>query len=904
MPGMPQGHRIRRLSELAPPQSEAVLRDGTLVLITAATAGDRERIEDYLAALSEDSRRLRFGTAAVGVSDVASRATDSTPGHLTLIALHGPSGEVVGGAQYFRLNRNRAEISVSVADRFQGRGLGSILIGRLAVAAAAAGIATFVATVLPENHRMVEVFRESGFTPSIRALPGSIEVEFPTVFTEDATRVFEQRSTEAARNAVHTFLAPDAIAVIGASRDPESIGGRLFRNLLLGGFEGVVYPVNPNADAIHGVEAHRSILDVPKAIDVAFICVPAELVPAVARDCSAKGVHGIVVISAGFAEIGRDGLGRQEELVAICREGGIRLIGPNCMGLVNTASDVNLNGTFASVRPLPGRVGFLSQSGALGIAVMEHTAELGLGLSSFVSVGNRADISSNDLLCYWESDPRTEVVLLYLESFGNPRRFATLARRVSAHKPLVAMKSGRSPAGARATSSHTGSLLQTSDAVVDALFRQCGIVRTDTLSEMLDVAVLLTDQPVPKGNRLGIITNAGGLGILCADVASAHGLSVEPFSKSTPEELRTFLPEAASIGNPVDMIASATGDDYARAIEIVAGSDDVDAVIVIYIPPVEAAASEIADRVARAIRKVAGRITVLTSFLSRHPSHSIGEGIPSFPYPEQAAIALARATALGAWRRRPAGRVPAFEDVRSDEAASILAVALGRNDGGWLSSDEADRVLDCYGISVARSERVLTPEETAGAADRIGGLIALKALGPLHKTDVGAVRLSLAPTEVAREASEMRRRLEKQNAPFQGFLVQEMVEAGVEMLVGVADDPTFGSVVACGAGGTAAELLRDVSVRVPPISDLDAEEMVHSLSTFPLLDGYRGAPRVDVEALEQLILRVGALVDAHPTVAEMDCNPVSVTIGRGATVLDVRIRAQVAPPALRVGAPL
>jgi acetate---CoA ligase (ADP-forming) len=891
------------VSRPTPEPSEAVLRDGTLVLIRSADARDRERIEDYLAALSEDSRRLRFGTASVSVTDVAARAIESAPGHLTLIALHGPSGEVVGGTQYFRQHGDRAEVSVSVADRFQGRGLGSILIGRIAEAAAANGIATFVATVLPDNHRMLEVFRESGFAPRIRALPGSMEVEFPTIFTDDAARVFEVRATEAARNAVRAFLAPEAVAVIGASRDPGSIGGRLFRNLLLGGFDGVVYPVNPKADAIHGVEAYGSILDVPRSIDVAFICVPAELVPAVARECSARGVRGIVVISAGFAETGGDGPRRQEELLAICREGGMRLIGPNCMGLVNTASDVNLNGTFATVRPLAGRVGFLSQSGALGIAVMKHTADLGLGLSSFVSVGNRADISSNDFLCHWENDPATDVVLLYLESFGNPRRFATLARRISANKPIVAMKSGRSAAGARASSSHTGALLRASDAAVDALFRQCGVIRTDTLSEMLDVAVLLTDQPVPKGNRLGIITNAGGLGILCADVAAAHGLSVKPFSESTSEELRAFLPKEASIENPVDMIASATGEDYARAIDIVGGSDDVDSVIVIYIPPVDAAAPEITAHVTRAIRALDGRVTVLTSFLSPQSSPRTGDGVPSFPYPEQAAIALARATVLGAWRRRPAGRVPAFEDARIDEAASILAAALGRNDGGWLSSEEADRLLTCYGIAVARSERALTPEEAAGAADRIGGVVALKALGPLHKTEVGAVRLGIAPGDVASEALEMRHRLEEQNAPFHGFLVQEMVEGGVEMLVGVADDPTFGPIVACGAGGTAAELLRDVSVRVPPITDPDAQEMVRSLSTFPLLDGYRGALRVDVEALEQLILRVGALVDAHPAVTEMDCNPVAVTTDR-AVVLDVRVRAEAPPPSPSVGAPL
>ena len=565
--------------EPIPGTVSAVLRDGATVILRQATADDRVEIENYLLGLSEESRRLRFGSVAVDISEVADRAAESGLDHVTVLALRGEGSgeEVVGGAQYFRSVGDRAEVSVSVADELQGKGLGSILIGRLAEIAAHNGIGTFVAFVLPENHRMIGVFRESGFAPRLRALPGTVEVEFPTTLTDDAARVFDDRADISAANAVRTFLSPSSVAVIGASRDPESIGGRLFGNLVGSGFHGVVYPVNPSAHAIRTVPAYGSILKLPEPVEIAFICVRSSLVAAAARECAQMGVHGIVVISSGFAEVRGDGSARQEELVEICRTSGMRIIGPNCMGIANTDPEVLLNGTFASSSPLPGRVGFMSQSGALGIAVMDHTTRLGLGLSSFVSVGNKADISGNDLLCYWEGDPATDVILLYLESFGNPRRFARLARRICERKAIVAVKSGRSAAGARATSSHTGAILQASDAAVDALFAQNGVIRTETLEETLGVAGILSNQPVPRGPRVGIITNAGGLGILCADVAESRGLSVAPFSEATVAELQSFLPAEASTGNPVDMIASADGNDYARTIRSVAGSGDVDA---------------------------------------------------------------------------------------------------------------------------------------------------------------------------------------------------------------------------------------------------------------------------------------------------------------------------------------
>jgi len=892
-------------TEAFPPlESDVVLRDGSTVRIRPARPSDETRVEDYLIGLSPETRRLRFWSQAIDVRGLARKIVDvDLDNHLTLLVLHGgDEGRMIGGAQYIRTHRGRAEISLSVTDEFQGRGIGSILLGQLAEAAAAHDIATFSADVLPENHPMINVFRSSGFDLSIRATPGAIEVEFPIGLTDTAIQHFEDRETQAAISAMRTFLAPRSVAVIGASRDSSAIGGRLFHNLLMTEFSGSVFPVNPKADVVHGVVAYPNVEAIPGDVDIAFVAVPAIHVEEIAQQCGRKGVRGLVVISAGFAEVGDEGVQRQARLLETCRSYGMRLIGPNCMGIVNTAEDVRLNGTFANVYPPAGRVGFSSQSGALGLAVMQYAAELGLGLSSFVSVGNKADISGNDLVAYWSVDERTDVILLYLESFGNPRRFARLAREIGRSKPIIAVKSGRSAAGQRAAASHTGALLATSDVTVDALFRQAGVIRTDTLEEMFDVATILANQPPPRGDRVAIVTNAGGLGILCADACEAHRLHVATLSEQTTAALRSFLSAEASVVNPVDMIASATASEYRRTIEIVAGDPGVDAMIVIYIPPEATRAEEIGEAIAEGIDALEGRIPVATAWMSTKglPAElqKTGTGIPSFAFPEQAAIAMARAAAYGRWRERPAGSVHTFDDARPDEVYAILATALGRRDDGWLRPDEVERLLECYGLRAARSERATTPEEAGEAAARIGGRVAVKAFGPeiVHKTELGGVALGLSGVdEVTRAVREITDRMAAARISVEGFLVQEMVEGGVEMLVGVAHDPLFGPVVAVGAGGTIVELLRDVSVRISPISDLDAQEMVRSLGTFPLLDGFRGAPKSDVAALEEVILRIGALAENHPSVAEMDCNPVKV-LPSGAVIVDARVRVEEPPP--------
>ncbi len=883
--------------------SDVVLRDGSTAHIRPATLADLELVEDYVIGLSDETRRLRFWSPSIDVTEHAKRTVDvDFVDHLTLIATVG-AGEprMVGGAQYFRAgDSKRAEMSVSIADDYQGHGLGSILVGHLAQAGREQGITAFYAEVLPENHRMIEVFRNSGFLVSIHAKPGVVEVEFPTTITATTIEQFEERERLAAANAVRQFLEARSCAVIGASRDPASIGGRLLRNLLIGPFAGAVYPVNATAPVVQGVTAFRSVLDIPGDVELAVVAVPSQYVLDVVDECGRKGVRSLVVISSGFGEVGKEGLALQEQLVHLCRDHGMRLIGPNCMGIVNTDPDVLLNATFATTPPPVGHVAFMSQSGALGLAVMAYAANLGIGLSSFVSVGNKADVSANDLLCYWDEDPRTEVLLLYLESFGNPRRFGRLARRIGRNKPIIAVKSGRSTAGLRATSSHTGALLAANDATVDSVFRQHGVIRTDTLEEMFDVAALLVHQPVPSGNRVAIVTNAGGLGIQCVDACEAGGLSVPELAPETIAELRSFLPPEASTSNPIDMIASAKPVHFTRTIQTVANDPGIDALIVIYIPPLEQDAPAIAKAMIEAIGSLHRRIPVLTSFMS---SHGIPDelrapdlGIPSYPFPEQAAIALAHAARHGEWRRKPEGRIPELTGIREDQAHAVIAAALERGPEAWLAPEEVAALFDCYELPRAREASVTTAEQAAEAAAAIGTKLALKAIGPVHKTDVGGVALNLDPAEVLAEARAMAEQLAERGEPLEGFLVQEMMRDGSEMLVGVASDPIFGPVVAVGAGGVTVELTRDVAVRVAPLTDLDADEMVHELAHFPMLDGFRGAPKKDVAALVDVILRVSALADNHPEIAEMDCNPVMV-LPTGAAIIDARVKVRLPQPA-------
>lgn len=886
-------------------EADVVLRDGTTVHIRLVSPEDADRLLTFFRSLSPESRALRFFSATTDVflRGEARREADVDHGRtFGLLALAGLDERVVGHAFcVVATDGDHSDVALAVADDYQGRGLGTILLGQLAEAAAANGVRVLEATVLPENYRMLEVLRQSGFPVEFRAEPGQIHVSFPSSITEEARAQFERREQVAAANALRWFFAPRAVAVVGASRQRGTIGGETFQNLLRYGFDGPVYPVNAAATVVQSVPAYPSLDAIPGPVDLAVVAVPAAQVVAVAEQCARKGVRALVVISAGFAEIGEEGRARQTELARICRRAGVRLIGPNCLGILNTDPAVRLNATFATGLPPEGRVGFFSQSGALGLAIMDYAGSLGLGLSTFVSVGNKADISGNDLLGYWESDPRTEVILLYVESFGNPRKFSRIARRVGRRKPIVAVKSGRTRAGARAAASHTGALLAASDVTVDALFRQAGVIRVDTLEELFDVATLLAHQPVPRGRRVGIITNSGGPAILCADTLEAEGLEVPILGADTQARLRVFLPREATITNPVDMIASATAAHYREAIRIVGEDPGIDALIVIFIPPLVTRATDAAQAIVDGARALGGRGPLLTVFMSARgvpdALRSAKVRIPSYAFPEDAARALARVARYGEWRARPERARVEPQDLRREEAAALVATALQRG-AGWLAPDQLAALLACYGLPVAPQRIVSSPEEAGSAAGALGGAVALKAIAPglVHKTEAGAVRLHLRGADEVRAAAEdMVTRLAALGHPPAAFLVQEMAPKGVEMIVGLVHDAQFGPVVACGAGGVLVELLGDVSVRLAPLGREDAGEMVRSLRSYPLLTGFRGAPACDVPALEDALLRVSALAEDLPEVAELDCNPIIVH-EKGALVIDARARVAPAEP--------
>ena len=875
---------------------DVVLRDGSTIRIRVMRPTDEAGLCALLTSLSEESRWLRFyclqNSAGIAAEAHREASLDQAFG---LIACSGKEERVVGHAFYAVIEDQRAEVAFTIANDFQGRGLGSILLSQLAQVASANGIEIFEAEVVAANHAMLHVFRASGFPIEVNARAGQLHLVFPTSFTAEARMQFERRESIAAVNALKLFFEPRGVAVIGASRQRGTIGGEILHNLLSYGFKGAVYPVNPAASVIENVKCYPTIETVPGPVDLAVIVVPAAHVVDVAAACARKGVKALVVISAGFSETGTEGKARQAELVAVCRAAGMRLIGPNCMGIANTNPSVLLDATFAPAIPPRGRVGFSSQSGALGLAIMEFANSLGLGISTFVSVGNKADISGNDLLRYWESDDDTDVILLYLESFGNPKKFSEIARRVGRKKPIAVVKSGRSAAGARATTSHTGALIAASDVTVDALFRQAGVVRTDTLAELFDVASLFANQPLPNGRRVGIITNAGGPAILCADACEARGLEVPVLSDRSQAKLHEFLPAGASDGNPVDMIASAPAEHYRQAIEIVAADENIDSLIVIFTPPLVTRAEDVAKAITEAAQQIDRTKTVLSVFLSAHDApKELRTGnvcIPAYSFPETAAIALARATRYRQWRDRHETYPPRFDDIRTDEAAAVLAAALTRGEG-WLTPGEVAEICSCYGLPLIEQRVVASAEEAAAATAEFGGKVALKAIAPglIHKTEAGAVRLNLDGEEAVRAAAhEMSEQLRSVGHSPSGFVVQQMAQRGVEMLVGVVHDPQFGPVVACGAGGVQVELLKDVSVRLTPLSNEDASEMIRELKTYPLLTGFRGGVRGDVSALENGLLRVSAMVEDLRQIAELDCNPF-VVHEHGATILDARIR--------------
>ncbi|HTL83690.1 MAG TPA: GNAT family N-acetyltransferase [Acidimicrobiia bacterium] len=876
-------------------ESDVVLSDGGTVRFRPVRAGDEDRILSLYEHLSDESIYLRFFSPVPRPTAAQLERITNVDYVNTMAMVAELSDEFVAIARYDRVGPAEAEVAFTVRDDQQGRGLGTLLLEHLAVAARANGFTEFSATTLPHNARMLNVFADAGWVAEREFVDGAIRVRFSIEPTADSVAAVDARESQAEAASIVRLLSPQSIAVVGASRAPGTIGHEVFRNLLQYGFQGPVYPVNPTAGSVAGVRAYATVLDVPDAVDLAVIVVPAKHVPEVVEQCARKHVLGLVVISAGFAETGADGKAQQREIVAMARRNGMRMIGPNCLGVVNTAPHVRMNATFAPVVPVPGHVGFLSQSGGLGIELMARAGALGIGISEFVSVGNKADVSGNDLLQHWETDPNTSVILFYLESFGNPRKFARLARRIAQRKPIVAVKSGRTLAGSRAASSHTAALASP-DVAVDALFRQAGVIRVDTLEELLDTAQVLSSQPLPAGRRVAIVSNAGGPGILAADACSGAGLEVSELADPTQRALRAFVAADASVRNPIDLVAGATADDFERALHVVLADDAIDAVLAIFVPPLVTRAEDVARAIAAAAARAAAGKPVIACFLGRDgvPDELRGDEshrtVPSFAFPEAAARALGRAADLADWRRQPIGIEPAFDDIDVQGARAIVREQLVRApEGAWLDVNQAGDLLSRFGINVAASRLVADADGAARAADELGYPVVLKAGSPaiVHKTDVGGVALGLANAEAVRDAyATMAARL---GDDMGGAIVQATVAPGVETIVGVTQDPSFGPLVLFGLGGVTAELLADRALRIVPLTDEDAKRLVRSLRGSPLLFGYRGRPSVDVTALEALLLRVGRLADELPEITEMDLNPVVVSEG-GAVAVDIKMR--------------
>jgi acetate---CoA ligase (ADP-forming) len=868
---------------------DVILRDGSTLRLRAPARDDAGALAAFFTGLSERSFFLRFHGIRPVDDDLVRHFLD--PDWQDRGVLIGELDDrIVAVAEYMRLRDERAaEAAFAVADKLQGRGIGTRLLERLAAIAAEQGVERFVAEVMPENRAMLGVFEGAGLEVTRELDGGEFEVRFPIAPTERYIRTRDERDHLAVTASLRPFFEPKSVAVIGASRRRGSIGGELFRNVLAADFVGAAYPVNRDGEPVGGVPAYKSIADVPEVVDLAVVCLPGQHVLDAADAALTRGIKALCVISSGFAEIGAEGRERQERLLDLVRAHGGRLVGPNCLGIA--VPRLGLNATFGP-RPLPaGPIAFSSQSGALGLALLEKASERRLGFSAFVSIGNKADVSSNDLLEWWEDDDVTELVLLYLESFGNPKKFARLARRVARRKPVLALKSGATEAGARAASSHTAALAS-SDTAVEALFRQAGVIRAGTLEELVDTAALLSSQPLPRGRRVGVLTNAGGLGILCADACAAAELELPELSEETRATLRPLLPEDASLANPVDLLGSATEATFEAVIPVLLEDKRLDALIVLFVPPVVAGADEVAEAILDAVDRAGTDKPVLAVLISRDGTPAAlrkeGSSVASFAYPESAARALGLAARRAEWLRRSAGTVPPPPEVDVTAARRIVDAALEGRSEAWLDADATRSLLEAYGVPVVPQRVAQTVDQAVDAAAELGLPAVLKtAAAGAHKTEQGGIALDLRDTEQVRAAAE------RIGAP---VLVQPMVTGGAEVLAGIVQDPVFGPLVAFGPGGIFAELIGAAAFRIAPLTDVDANELVREGKAGQLVAGFRGTPAADAPALVDLLHRLSLLAEEVPEVAELDLNPV-IALPDRCVAVDARVR--LAPPSLR-----
>ncbi len=883
----------------------ALLTDGTTVEIRPATPDDLAAVRAMHEAMSPDNVYLRFFTLSRASAEQEARRLCRAPGpdHEALLAVL--DGRAVGAASFeIEAGTDAAEIAFAVADDMHGRGVGTLLLEHLVSAACHRGVHRVTATVLAQNAEMLRVFADAGLKGR-RNMDGGV-VEYTCDLPGDDAdprwdpfldAVARREGTADVASLRHVFR-PESVAVIGASRRAGTAGRAILHNIVSGGYQGRVYAVNPHAAHMEGVPVLSSVADLPEPVDLAIVAVPPAAVSTVADQCGRRGVKAMVVITAGLDTP------QGADLLAISRRYGMRLVGPNCFGVA--VPGLGLDATFAARHPLPGQAGLVMQSGGLGFGLADRLSQLGVGISTFASVGNKYDISSNDLLMWWEQDQATRLAVLYIESFGNPRKFARTARRVGRNMPVLTVQAGRSAAGQKAAASHTAAVA-TPLVTRHALLEQAGIIATDSLGELLDAAALLASQPVPAGSCVAIVSNVGGAGVLAADACAEQDLVVHRPSADCRRRLHALIPDGGSADGPVDTTATVSQDSFRRCLEIVAADQGVDALIALTLPtaatgdlvaavraadvgvPLAAVALDQAETV-RLLPRAPGAPG------AREPAGARGT-IPSYAYPETAAHALARAVRYGAWRSRQAGHIREFGDVRTDDARALIRAYLGRSPkGGWLPPDKITELLGCYGVSLATLTQANSADDAVRAAARLGGPVVLKAdvYGVVHKTDAGAVQLDL------RDENEVRRAYRLLTGKFgsrlRRILVQPMIGGGTEVIIGVAQEPVFGPLVIFGLGGVATDVLGDHVARLAPLTDTDADEVIRSIRSAPLLMGQHGSPAASLPALQQMLLRISRLADDLPEVAELDLNPV-IARPDGAFAVDARIRLAPAPPA-------
>lgn len=847
-----------------------MLSDGGTAHLRPIRPDDADLLRSFYSRLSEESIYFRYFGPRPRLTDrdVAYFTNVDYNNRVALIATIGT--EMVAVVRYDRVKpEDHAEVAFLVEDAHQGRGVAAVLMEHLRAAARERGIKTFIADVLPGNHRMMGLFRQAGYTAQSQFEDGVVRMTLDLASTDTALEVRLAREHRSEARSIERLLKPESVAVIGASREPGGIGQTVLRNLLGADFSGPVYPVHRHVRAVAGVRAYRGVSAIDGDVDLAVLAVPAESVLDVVEECARKGVKGLIVVSSGFGETGPEGRERQDELVSISRAYGLRVVGPNCLGIANTDPSVRLNATLAATLPGRGRVGFFSQSGALGTALLQRVAQRGMGISTFVSAGNRADVSGNDLLQYWEEDPATDVILLYLESLGNPRKFTRLARRISRSKPIVVVKSRGVPGG------HAAPVLGLPDSALSSLFEQAGVIRVDDLTQLFDVAQLLAYQPLPAGPRVGVVSNSDALALLAVEACLGAGLEPSP---------------------PVNLGARAGAAEFASALTGVL--PDVDAAVVVYMPPIPGNSDEVAAELVRVARD-SGK-PVLATFQGEmgmppelrvtsiretsEPAAPERGSIPSYPAPEEAVRALAHVVRHARWRGEPAGTVPAVEGIDARKACDLVAGALA-GDGRPDREIDATGLLACYGIEVWPAEVVASADEAVAAAGRIGWPVVVKSADPDSSRRAGAVRIGLSEPAGLRQAYAD---LADLLGPGASLAVQHMApQPAVPTVVGMRQDRHFGGVVSFGLGEIAARLLGDHAYRLAPLTLEDAAGLVRSVRAAPLLFGEYGYPPVAVEALEDLLVRVGLLADALPEVARMDLDQVLVGTS-GVAVLGAR----------------